>query len=323
MSAKGVFPAFTERKLRMLSLGPMCRYAVDIRPMLKVLVGDKLNLPAKPLNYSTTNVYYMNKIDFPLLTPVDGEIQQGIDNVIKHFVEKGSRTIELDTMDKFSDFRHAFFLWSACIYDPTAPKPLDVLTNNNRASINPYWEALKLPFTNKSKYTAAQLLLGVLGEFKATDGSYQLEYWEEMLTKLRRDLHQLLGNDGVIICPTMPEVGKWLLLLLLLYCRHHHHIILLLSHSTNSNLSIAFPSYLPPSTQAQPNAVETDERPLLCPVERAQRCGDLCADRHRPPRHALQHPSGGRAQQRQPNHPSGGGVGEALRRLETSLPNQD
>lgn len=164
--------------------------------MLKVLVGDKLELPEKPLNYSNLNVYYLYKIDDPMITPVDAEIQQGVDKVIKYFIEKGSRTVPMETKEngQFYDFRYAYFLWSAAMNDPSNPSYLDTLTDGKRASINPYWELVKCIFGTNHKYTAAILTLGIAEETGIASGDYKKDIYEAILERLKKDLHQLLGK---------------------------------------------------------------------------------------------------------------------------------
>lgn len=210
VSPQGVWPAFTPKKKKLLSLGPICRYVEDVRPMLKVLVGDKLNLPNVPLNYSSTNVYYLRSIDDPFATPVDPEIQQGLDRVLKHFIEKGTRTVELDTQNKFHDFRLAFFLFQVALNDPSSQTHFEVLTQSTRSSINPYLELWNCLTGWQPKYTAAQLLLGLNEELAGN--SLDNSKLEKIIERLQKNLHELLANNGVVIAPSCPEVGEWIVL---------------------------------------------------------------------------------------------------------------
>ncbi|XP_017462490.1 PREDICTED: fatty-acid amide hydrolase 2-like, partial [Rhagoletis zephyria] len=203
----GVWPPFASKRIQLLSLGPMTRFAVDLRPMLKVLVGEqRLELPERPLNFSTLNVYYMLKIDDPFVTPVDVEIEQGLDTVIRFFIEHGSRTIPLDTAHKFHDLRYALFLWCTAMNDPNNPSYLNLLTEGRRAAINPYWELLKCMVGRNKEYTAAILTLGISEELGFTSGEVKKDVYEAMLERLKKDLHELLSTDGVLICPTFPEI---------------------------------------------------------------------------------------------------------------------
>lgn len=186
----------------------MTRYACDLRPMLKVLAGDRLSLPDRPLHFPSLNVYYMNKIEDPFVTPVDVEIETGLDTVIRYCIEKGARTIPLDTAKKFYDLRYAMHLWSVAMNDPENQSYLNLLTDGKRATTNPYLELLKCIFGRNEKYTAALLLLGISEELGFTSGEHKKDVYNAMLDRLKKDLHDLLSTDGVLICPTFPEIGK-------------------------------------------------------------------------------------------------------------------
>lgn len=204
----GVWPPFGPKRIQLLSLGPMTRYACDLRPMLKVLAGDKLSLPDRPLHFPSLNVYYMNKLEDPFVTPVDVEIEQGLDTVIRYCIEKGARTIPLDTKKKFYDLRYALHLWCAAMNDPKNGSYLNLLTDGKRASTNPYLELIKCIFGRNEKYTAALLMLGISEELGFTSGEHKKDVYDAMLERLKRDLHDLLATDGILICPTFPEIGK-------------------------------------------------------------------------------------------------------------------
>ncbi|KAI2811730.1 Fatty-acid amide hydrolase 2 [Blomia tropicalis] len=207
VSKDGIYPTFTGKRLEMCSIGPMCRYSCDLRPMLKVLAGDHLDLPDKPLNYSNLNVYYMLKIDDPMAAPVDVDIEQGLDKVIKHFIEKGSRTIELDTTKQFYDLRWAYFIWCVAMNDPSNRSFLDLLSEGNPSSINPYIELFKCMIGRQKKYTSSILTLALTEELNLSTGEYKKEVYTEIWHRMRKELHQLLDINGVILCPTFPEIA--------------------------------------------------------------------------------------------------------------------
>ena len=172
----------------------MCRYISDIRPMLQVLSGDKLELPQIPLNFSTLNVYYLMKIDDPIVTPVDIEIQQGMNNLINFFIGKGTRTIELDTSKKFYNLRYGYFVWTMAMHDPEQKSILDMLTEDKRSTINPYIELAKCVFGKNNMFTAAILAQGIIEELCLSTIDYQNEDYKNILEKLKTNLHELLGE---------------------------------------------------------------------------------------------------------------------------------
>lgn len=183
----------------------MCRYAADLRPMLKVLAGDNLSLPEQEgeLDIAGLNVYYLHQLDDPLVSPVDREITGAINKTIKFFGEKGAHVFKLDTEKKFSDMKKTFAIWSAAMHDPDHRLYIDFLTDGKRAEMNPYWELFKCALGLQKKYTASVMLFALTEELGLWN--LNLEANKEMWQRVRADLQQLLGENGILICPTMPE----------------------------------------------------------------------------------------------------------------------
>ena len=188
----------------MASLGPMCRYVTDLRPMLKVLSDGKLILPDLPLDYSNLTVYYFDEIGDPLVTKVDNEIKTGLQRAVKYLISNGAYVKPLDTQNRFYNFRYAMVMWEAMMKDDTEGTLLDALTNLKRETINPYIELIKCMFGINKQYTAPILIQGILEEFRKERNEEAFN----MLTELRNEVHSLLENNGVILTPTLPEIGK-------------------------------------------------------------------------------------------------------------------
>ncbi|KAG5681223.1 hypothetical protein PVAND_010677 [Polypedilum vanderplanki] len=80
------------------STGPMCRFASDLKPMMKVLVEDeyvdKLKLD-KPVDLKKLKVYYQeNDGGGFLVSPVDKDLQQALTKVVNYF--KNSLKVEVN-----------------------------------------------------------------------------------------------------------------------------------------------------------------------------------------------------------------------------------
>ena len=84
VSDEGVVPACHGYQHEMHSIGPMCRYAEDLKPMLKVLAKDdqieRLQLD-KPVDIKKTRVYYMEGMNHPMITPLTGDMCKTLRNV--------------------------------------------------------------------------------------------------------------------------------------------------------------------------------------------------------------------------------------------------
>lgn len=175
----------------MLSIGPLCRYASDLRPMVKLLAGDKLNLPNEPLNYSKLTVYYLPELDDPIATPVDYEIKNSLNKVVKYFMEKGTNTLPLNVAknekNSFYNLRYARAFFDESFNDPASGSLLKFISQGK--NMNPFLELLKCALGINDRYTAGVLCFGIFESFKTKD-----EKIIKLLNELRDQLHQLLGK---------------------------------------------------------------------------------------------------------------------------------
>lgn len=72
----GTYPLCYDFQKNMHCVGPMCRYAADLRPMLKIFAGPEssalLNLDEK-VDLRGLKLYYMEEIRSNLVSPVSHE----------------------------------------------------------------------------------------------------------------------------------------------------------------------------------------------------------------------------------------------------------
>lgn len=206
VSEVGIFPEYSHIRNGVNIVGPMCRYAADLRPMLKVLAGDNLALPEEELNIANLNVHYFHQLEDPMISPVDREIIEAINKTVKFLGESGAHIYRLDTERKFADLKKTFNIWSAAVYDPNHRLYIDLLTDDGtgkRQEINPYWELFKCALGVQKKYTASVLTFALTEKLRLWNVNMEAD--REMWQRLKADLEQLLGSNGVLICPTMPE----------------------------------------------------------------------------------------------------------------------
>lgn len=202
-----IYPPESDKRRKMLSIGPMARFACDLRPMLKILCENKIPLEAKSMNYSKLNVYYLRSLNDPLATPVDAEIDQGMNRVLKYFIEKGTRTIELNMKrsdpESFYEFRLAFELWLTSMKDSESPTFMEMISNGEK--INPFWEFFKSTISINEHYSSGALMVALIEKYSWMLGLN--DDHDKLAERLRTNFHRLLGSNGVLICPTLPETG--------------------------------------------------------------------------------------------------------------------
>ncbi|XP_054156531.1 fatty-acid amide hydrolase 2-A-like [Oppia nitens] len=193
-----VYPPPSQKRRSLLSIGPMCRYACDLKPMLRVMAGPsaaKLELD-KPVDFKNIRFYYMESDDNPFHTPIQPEISDAMHKVIGHFTKQGS----LSRKVYFKDFKYGLEIWLCAMSDKTTYTTAQHLANHN-GEINPFKELLK-SLIGVSNHTFCALIL-CLTELIAN--SLDEKRFEEMKNNLTHDLHKLLGNNGILVFPAHPQ----------------------------------------------------------------------------------------------------------------------
>lgn len=200
--AQGVINTF-------LSTGPLCRYAEDLLPMLKVLAGPKQSLDLeldKPVDLKTLKIFYMvDDGGHPLITPVDSEMRKAQMKLIHRLEqEHGLQSHEV----KLKGFYHSAQIWSNKMSsEPTALSFAQEL-KQGKGAINPYWEFLKWMCFKNSDHTLPAIGLAMLDPFVGPHRSdHQL--FLQRYDSLKSELTALLGDNGILLYPSHPTPAPY------------------------------------------------------------------------------------------------------------------
>jgi len=190
--------------LQMISIGPMCRYAKDLSVMLRAMVGPNNVKPLRldePVNLRNVRVFYMKGIDSLLVSPLHGDVLYALQKAVKYFETKYDNTCY-------------------CVDFPIAHYAVDLFLNSMRCdgslpvknvlagftpdeSVNVWVESFKAIF-GQSDHSAAALQTGIVDElpdlFKS-DQNFVIAKREQ----LKRELTDLLGDEGILIFPSLPR----------------------------------------------------------------------------------------------------------------------
>ena len=102
----GHFPrGKTETFNEYLSIGPMCRYAEDLVPMLQAMAGDKLEALQldKPVDISSLKVYVIDAEVSPVMSSsVDSELKNTQENLCTYLTERHGIKIQKVSPKLFS-----------------------------------------------------------------------------------------------------------------------------------------------------------------------------------------------------------------------------
>lgn len=244
VSHEGNYPPINEARMRMFSLGPMARYASDLRPLLKCLLQDKQNplqdsyklfQPANikelreklideldehnrhAYDLSQAKLYYFNfnessKLKGRQSLKCHEEFMEAQQEVLDHFVSKFScECEELKEMDKY--LKKTMITWQ-CMMRAGGCKMREQFYQERELERtfgidNLFIELLKIPF-GLSHHTKESLLAIMVGGVipEERNKAYALcEKFEKYAEEMRQELEEILGSNGVLMMPTLPTVA--------------------------------------------------------------------------------------------------------------------
>ncbi|XP_006563970.2 fatty-acid amide hydrolase 2-B [Apis mellifera] len=206
VSNDGQYPsAQSEDQKRLLAIGPMCRYAQDLSPILKILAdknADILHLNEK-VDISKLKFYYMEDDGGQLLTsPVELEIKEAMRKVIR-YLEKAYK-VKVTKLN-IRKLKKSTALWMANM-SCKDEKDFTYELSNRNGHINLWWEFLKWTMF-MSNHTLIALLTATFERFAVKHGSDQHTKLIQESRELYREFQDILGEDGVFLFPTHPTAA--------------------------------------------------------------------------------------------------------------------
>ena len=239
VSSEGNFPKLKESRLRLFTIGPMSRYASDLRPLLKCLLSDKDNVKQdtyyqfQPENIGTIRKTIIQRLDEPVdlsqvkfyyfqfnessqlkgkqSIRVQQEFMEAQQEIIDHFSSKFSCQVEQINMDKY--LKKALITWQCmmqCAGTISRETDYEADELKNTFGIDSVaMEFVKMPL-GLSKHTKESLLTIMMGSAlpREREKAFALgERFEKYAAELRVDMEAQLGDNGVLILPTLPSVA--------------------------------------------------------------------------------------------------------------------
>ncbi|XP_023216872.1 fatty-acid amide hydrolase 2-like [Centruroides sculpturatus] len=185
-------------------LGPMCRYANDLLPMLKVLSGEnstKLTLEEK-VNISKLKIYYMeNDGGNPLSSPVNSELVNAQKQVLKHFEEKYNiKPIKVN----IRKMKLSFAIWSQNMASIPAPSFASIMVQK-KGEVNLILELLKWCI-GMSDFTLPCILFAIF-EKRNRNKVKKENKFIRMANELKKEFESILADDGIFLYPSQPETA--------------------------------------------------------------------------------------------------------------------
>ncbi|ETN67244.1 amidase [Anopheles darlingi] len=208
VSNDGQYPvALSEEQQSFLGIGPMCRYATDLKPMLRIIADEnaaKLRLD-EPVDLKQIKFFYQpNDGGAHLVSPVDLDIRDAMEKVMAHFRATVKAEVKKVTLDKL---RQSAPIWFANMKTP-AKVGFDAQLRNLEGRISPLVELLKWPF-GQSNHTLVGIMTAVTERGGVQYDTEDYHYNVRQRNLLRDQITELLGDNGVFIYPTHPTVAPY------------------------------------------------------------------------------------------------------------------
>lgn len=204
VSNVGMYPFVKGEREKLLGVGPMCRYASDLKPMLKIMADDKaskLNLD-QPVDLNNLKLFYLEDIGDPLVSKCSPDILSGMTSVIEHFLSKYKVTAQKVTIE---EFKYGMFLWYCEANVKDAPS-MATQINDGRCEMNPFVELAKKIF-NLSEHTLHSILGVFFEKLSPTYGTSLHTHLSQRANEMREKFNDLVGDNGVLLMPCHPEAA--------------------------------------------------------------------------------------------------------------------
>lgn len=191
-----------------LGVGPMSRYASDLRPALKIMAdsnASKLNLD-EPVDLSRLKVFYqLNDGGSPFISSVEDDICDAMEKTIRHF-EQVSQHKPKRTQIKL--LRKSNALWMGNMKASTTANSFDSHLTNLQWRINPWLEMLKWT-VGQSNHTFIAIMTALVENMGVEYGSSKHAYLVKQKNELKEQFSTMLGDDGVFLYPTHPTAAPF------------------------------------------------------------------------------------------------------------------
>lgn len=205
VSVNGHYPSTTDEKFPYyLVLGPMTRYAEDLRLMLKVMSGENrhvLDLNSK-VNIGDLNIFYMEELGNKIYdVPVQNDIKLAIRKCATHLEQNCGATIN---KTKFIELHDSVELSISVFFSVLQDIP-NALQNpdNPKESANLMIEILKSLFF-LSDHSLHTLFFYVLQKTNSFIPRSKGPMYRRMFEEAENKIESALGTNGVLLFPTFP-----------------------------------------------------------------------------------------------------------------------
>ncbi|XP_077293000.1 fatty-acid amide hydrolase 2 [Arctopsyche grandis] len=191
-------------KNTMVSAGALVKHAEDIAPLLKVLANEKADLLKLDAHVDLNKLkyYFVDRVGDKRCSNVQLNVKECMDKVIENL----SETVAAQNPPvriQLEGFQYMYRLWRYWMTKEPADFPY--LLGNMQSRVNGLVELFK-KLVGCSEYTFA----GIMGLLDCQVLPQEKESWAlPVYDKLKRELLEILGSDGVLIFYSAPQTAPY------------------------------------------------------------------------------------------------------------------
>ncbi|RWS03061.1 fatty-acid amide hydrolase 2-B-like protein [Dinothrombium tinctorium] len=199
VSRDGIFSLKVPELESLLAVGPICRYATDLKPLLKAMAKDEISRLPKidsVVDLSKIRIFYMLENENALNTSVSCETKDAILKVVSHFEQTYKVQCTKVDVKKMSDGFNFFLATMAKATSSSSSSPFD------GGEFNLPLEILR-KLLGRSSHVASVLSLFVYVTIFSLFSKTNLDESKE----LKKQLIDIFGDDGVFLYPCYPNIN--------------------------------------------------------------------------------------------------------------------
>ena len=206
---EGQFPG-DSRDDKYLTTGPLCRHAVDIIPLLKVMAGEvkskSLHLDS-PINFEAFQLKVISIPDVGKalgVSPISPE-QRDSQNRVAEFLQKEINA-RVETIC-FDELEESFAMWNSSLGLTGSPSFCQLLGSPLEEPIQP-WKELFLWLICLSKHTLPAIGLALTEKIDMMPASVK-EGYRARAEGLEKKMKELIGNAGILLFPSSADYAYY------------------------------------------------------------------------------------------------------------------
>lgn len=198
---KGVGLRKVDYSNSMAEVGPICKKAEDLAPLLKVLIGEKVSLLKldAPVDVKKLKIFYQESSGDLRASKVNSEMKTALLKAVYHFKEVTGSATKI----KIPGSEYSYRLWRFWMSQENLDFKLSITNGKYRASA--VSEVSKL-LTGKSELTFGAIMKLIDEDFFPKDNP---EWAKSVTSNMKKYLLDKLGDDGVLLYPSSPSPADY------------------------------------------------------------------------------------------------------------------